>query len=295
MVFTLQNDALKIQVDDVGAELISAVDVRRGKEWLWQGDGRSKVAKAPVVFPYYGRLWNNVLLAEEKEYPAPVNGFAQQMNFACVEQEADTLIFRLCDSAQTRDYFPYPFELNVLFELFGNELKQSIIVKNPGVAFSLDEHLLPFNTGFHPTFAMDESTTTFDQSILFDDEETPTELYLSEGYMTGTSRTPFKDKKFMPLRDAMFQNGSLCLTDLISDELTFANVKTGRLAQIHIADSRYVFFDGPRRGPLPYLTIAQTDGLPDSDERYGEFVNKPGAVILNAGESYTASTTYTFF
>lgn len=295
MVFTLQNDVLRISVDDMGAELVSVWDKRYDLEWIWDGSGRYWQRHAPVLFPYCGKLLDGKLKAEGKSYPAPIHGFARNMTFACVERQDEVLAFRLCDSEETREFFPYPFELTISFELFGNEVRQTAQVKNPGVPFSLAEDLLPFNLGFHPGFAMSADATSFDYKLLFDEAESPLEIFTPEGYVSGSSRERFSAQKVMAVRDAMFNHGSICLAGLLSDTVTLMNSKSGRAVQVGFHDFDYLLFWGPPKGPLGFMCIEPWNGLPDPDRPYGDFANKPGVLRLKPGDAYNAAMTMTFF
>jgi len=55
MIYTLKNDFLKVEIADMGAELMS-VRSKDGCEYLWQGDDRYWASRAPWMFPVCGRL-----------------------------------------------------------------------------------------------------------------------------------------------------------------------------------------------------------------------------------------------
>ena len=51
----LENEELKIQVSDDGAELCSVYDKERGREALWTADPKVWARHAPVLFPVCGQ------------------------------------------------------------------------------------------------------------------------------------------------------------------------------------------------------------------------------------------------
>src|SRR3546814_7543752 len=55
--------------------------------------------------------------------------------------------FRLRDSVETREVYPFAFELEMAFTLEGATLRMAATVRNPGDA------MLPFSFGYHPAFA----------------------------------------------------------------------------------------------------------------------------------------------
>ena len=55
MIYTLENDSLKVQVNSHGGELWS-IQTKDGAEYLWQGDETYWKDRALNLFPYIARL-----------------------------------------------------------------------------------------------------------------------------------------------------------------------------------------------------------------------------------------------
>ena len=55
MLYEISNERLTVSIDSVGAELFAITD-RRGTQYLWQGNPAWWNDRAPVLFPYVGRL-----------------------------------------------------------------------------------------------------------------------------------------------------------------------------------------------------------------------------------------------
>lgn len=296
MEFVLQNELLKLRVSETGAELVSAQDKRNGLDWIWAGSSRFLKEHAPVLFPYCGKLYGGAMRVDGVSYPAQPNGFAKGCEFACIDRTPDKLGFRLCDNDETHKLYPYPFELAVTYELFGNQVQVSAEVKNPGVAFSMGDDPLPFSLGFMPAFSLGRDASCYDYKLVFDRDESPTEIYTSdEDFMSGQTGKLFMGQKILPMRDTMFSNGSICLTGLESNAVTLMNSKTGRAVEVGISDFQYLMLWGAPKGPLPFVCIGPWNGLPDPDVPYGEFSEKPAQMQLLRGESYQVVLTYTFF
>ena len=56
MLHILENDALRVAIDDHGAQLMSIIGKKDGTEYLWQGDARYWGDRAIMLFPICGRL-----------------------------------------------------------------------------------------------------------------------------------------------------------------------------------------------------------------------------------------------
>ncbi|MEO6697641.1 MAG: aldose 1-epimerase family protein, partial [Gammaproteobacteria bacterium] len=83
----LRSSDLSIKVADKGAELQS-LKQSDGLELLWQADPKVWPRHAPHLFPIVGRLPNEILRHEGKNYTLTQHGFARDLNFIC-ENKSD--------------------------------------------------------------------------------------------------------------------------------------------------------------------------------------------------------------
>ena len=56
MLYTIENEKLKVSISDKGAELQNIILKSDGTEYLWQGDERFWSGRAYNLFPICGRL-----------------------------------------------------------------------------------------------------------------------------------------------------------------------------------------------------------------------------------------------
>lgn len=111
------------------------------------GDPAYWAGRAPLLFPIVGRLNADVLRLCDGQYTMQKHGFARRSEFAPVDTSDAQALFRLVDNAETRDQYPFAFELDVHFRLEGSTLHNTVTVRNT------DRCDLPFSFGFHPAFA----------------------------------------------------------------------------------------------------------------------------------------------
>ena len=69
MIYTLENDSLKVQVNSHGGELWS-IQTKDGAEYLWQGDETYWKDRALNLFPYIARLTEGKYTLDGKTYDA---------------------------------------------------------------------------------------------------------------------------------------------------------------------------------------------------------------------------------
>jgi galactose mutarotase-like enzyme len=129
---------------------------RAGREIItWPGDANwSKILKVrggnPVLFPFIARhfvegkneLWRDL---DGTVRPMPQHGFARDAIFLVVEDEDENALrMRLTDSAETRVFYPFAFQFDVVVTLQpGSRLEVRFETTNTG------DRLLPYYPGHH--------------------------------------------------------------------------------------------------------------------------------------------------
>ena len=68
MIHTIENDYLRVSVDDHGAELCSIFDKVHNREVIWQADPAYWKRHAPVLFPNVGRHFEDHYRINGVEY-----------------------------------------------------------------------------------------------------------------------------------------------------------------------------------------------------------------------------------
>ena len=56
MIYTLENETLKLSVNSLGAEMYALEHKPDGAQLLWNGDKAVWPRRAPILFPYAGKI-----------------------------------------------------------------------------------------------------------------------------------------------------------------------------------------------------------------------------------------------
>lgn len=144
-VYTIANEKITVSVNGMGAEL-SSLRGKSGTEYLWDAKPTWWKRSSPVLFPFVGGLKNGCYQVDGKTYPMAQHGFARDMEFSLIEKEDSMLRFRLCSNAETLERYPFPFRLDISYQLEGNSLTVGWDVANTG------EKTMYFSIGAHPAF-----------------------------------------------------------------------------------------------------------------------------------------------
>ena len=129
MIYTMQNEFLTVQVEDLGAQLAS-IRAASGEEYLWQGDPKIWARRAPILFPFIARLRDSSYDIDGVSYQIPTHGFARDTVFTLIGQEPERLSFQLTDTPETQLHYPYSFSLTVTYTLENHRLIKSHQVEN---------------------------------------------------------------------------------------------------------------------------------------------------------------------
>ena len=142
----LENEYLKVSVEDHGAELVSVYDKENEREELWQAKPPYWNRHAPVLFPNVGKHHNDTYRLDGKEYHTSQHGFARDRIFDCISKTESVLIHRLVSDKDTKSYFPFDFELYITHRLEARQLTVEWNVVNKS------GETMYFTIGGHPGF-----------------------------------------------------------------------------------------------------------------------------------------------
>lgn len=289
----IENDALRLSVNSLGAQAVSLVCKRTGRQMLWCGDPSVWNRHAPLLFPYTGRLTGGRFVAEDGlVYAGKPHGFAQDMTFSPVMQTADALSFRLEHGEQTHALFPYPFTLDVVYTLRGHTLLHTARVKNPGGA------CLRFGLGFHPGFAIpfDDAHTYADYDLVFDRPQSPLCIGTLPHGLLGESPNYYlaRNADRIPLTATLFANDSHCMTGLTAKTLSIVERDTGRRISVCIEGFPFVLLWSAKVLPMRFVCIEPWHSLPGEAAGPQAWAQKPCAACLAPGETFETTLSVTF-
>ena len=129
MLYTIENEKLKVSISDKGAELQNIILKSDGTEYLWQGDERFWSGRAYNLFPICGRLTDGRYTYKGKTYNMNLHGFARA-SFFRAEMISDTkAAFVLTPDDEIRTQYPFDFLFRVTYSLNDTELTVSFDVR----------------------------------------------------------------------------------------------------------------------------------------------------------------------
>ncbi len=274
MLYTIENDYLTAQIDDLGAQLHSMKSKEDEKEFIWQGNPAIWYGQAPVLFPVIGQLLDDKFRYDGAEYPMAKHGFARKTLFEAADVEGARAVFLLKSSDETKAMFPFDFELEVCFELVGRALKVTHTVTNT------DDKVMYFSLGAHPGFNCE-----IGDYLEFEESEKGAEVEKidKENIIIGRKfSVDLVEGNKLYLTPELFDDDALIFSDLNSSVVT-----------LHGQDRtvRFDFGDAPFLGVwakpnAPYVCLEPWYGVNDDRIRYGDISQKRGIQSLEPDESF---------
>ena len=146
MAVKLENEFLCVEIAEMGAEVTRIYDKTEDNEILWEGNPIYWKRHSPVLFPNVGKTYKNRVLINGTQYPTSQHGFARDNEFTCIEAANEKASFMFRSSEETKEVYPFDFELHINYKLNKKELTVEWQVKN------CDDETMYFTIGGHPAF-----------------------------------------------------------------------------------------------------------------------------------------------
>ncbi|MDF2541625.1 MAG: Aldose 1-epimerase [Herbinix sp.] len=290
-VYTLQNDQLKLQMDDLGAELTSVLDQKTNKEYLWNADPAYWKRHSPILFPIVGSVKNKTYTYQGKEYTLPQHGFARDAQFICISQSENEIWFRLEATEETLKVYPFLFALEIGYQLIDRSVKCLWKVMNQ------DTSVMYFSIGGHPAFycPLDPSHNQneyyfgFDQKdplhyILVDNQGFAVNKPFEEQYILDT------DQGVCPIDPHMFDHDALIIEHHQCHEVSLLDPSKKPYVTVTF-DAPLFGLWSPTGKNAPFICIEPWYGRCDNSDFFGSLEEKAWINSLAAGDIF--STFYT--
>lgn len=287
----LENSRLRLTVDSLGAQMMSLQNLD-GREYLWQGDPRYWRERAPVLFPFVGRLTGNSYRYGGQVYSMGIHGFAAHQDFSCLCPEPNRLVLELTDNRETREQYPFAFCLKIIYELIKDRVQVTYQVENTGTG------MLPFGIGGHPGFRVPlEEGEQFDDYILeFTGGCQPDRVgFTPQVFLSGQDQPySLNEGKYLPLRHDLFDEDAVILKNM-SREITLRSRVSPHGVQVSYPDMPYLGLWHVPNTDAPYLCIEPWSSLPARQNVVEDFACKSDLIQLGPGKTYINTWSITIF
>jgi galactose mutarotase-like enzyme len=274
VITTISNSILTVQIKHIGAELCSLTDTTN-REYIWNGNPAFWGKHSPVLFPIVGTLKTNTYQYENTEYHLSRHGFAREMDFELIDKQENSATFSLASSPETKEKYPFDFELQLIYTLENKSLKIEYKVFNNG------ESKMPFSIGAHPAFDLPGSFENY--SLAFEKEE-PLKYYLLEdGLISNATNELVLDKNEIHLNYKLFENDALVFKNIASKSITILD-NSNPFLKVSYSDFPDLGIWTPPNAP--FICIEPWFGYSDTVNQFGDLFKKESIQILEANTTF---------
>lgn len=282
-LFQISNDKITVQVDSMGAELKSLKDVATGREYMWNADPQYWKRTSPVLFPLVGGLKGGVYRLDGKEYSMGQHGFARDMEFKLKSQSAHDLWFTLESDEDTLRRYPYPFLLELGYELQEKSVVVKWVVKNP----SGDR--MYFSIGGHPAFLcpIEEGTRQTDYSIRLD-AETQVDVSTLDGGLVNGGTVAYKlENGLLPVTEHLFDGDALVIEHDQAHSVALVKPDGGAYLTVTFDAPLFGIWSPPGK-QAPFICIEPWYGRCDRADFAGDWKEREWGRMLEPEEAFAA-------
>lgn len=289
MLLMIQNEHLCLTVDTLGAEMLSLRSAE-GIEYLWQGDPAYWSDRAPVLFPFIGRLTQNSYRYLGKKYPMEIHGFANKMEFEPVEQGMDYLILELKSTIVTIARYPFDFTLRIIYALNRNKVEIVYQVENRS------QRHMPFGIGGHPGFRVPllPEEKFEDYELEFTYPCRPDRVGFTPAVYLSGHDEPYPFEKKLDLCHDLFDEDAIILKNM-SKEITLRSKVSHRGVCVSYPDMSYLGIWHWPKTDAPYVCIEPWSSLPSRQDVVEDFACKSDLIQLAPQKTYENQWSITVF
>ncbi|TDB61774.1 aldose 1-epimerase family protein [Arundinibacter roseus] len=282
---TIENNFLRISVQETGAELCSIQSVKTGKEYMWQGNPDIWPSYAPVLFPIVGELKDGTYHHEGVSYQLPRHGFVRHNSSVKVMGKTDSSICMGLDyDEDTLLMYPFRFQFRITFSLEENKVVIRHEITNRG------EETMLFSVGGHPGFACPrEADESYEDYYLeFSEKETLSRWRLTDkGLLSGQTEAVLQESAMLPLRHELFKEDALIFKNPKSSKISLKSKKSADVLTVDYEDFSYLGIWAKPDGD--YVCIEPWLGVADSHDSDQQLKDKEAILRLNTKETFTAT------
>ena len=287
MAVKLENEFLCVEIAEMGAEVTRVYDKTEDNEILWEGNPVYWKRHSPVLFPNVGKTYKNRVLINGTQYPTSQHGFARDNVFTCIEAAKERASFMFRSSEETKEVYPFDFELHINYKLNKKELTVEWQVKNCG------DETMYFTIGGHPAFRFAKPEETKADYVLKVPGKEKLEYVLID-ISCGCANvdeihTLQLSEETYPLSDELFANDALV-------------VDNGQIEEAWLCHKDGTPYVGVRSEGFPNYGIWSVEGAPfvclepwmgrcDNAGFNAELSEKPNVNKVEAGEKFIKDYT----
>jgi galactose mutarotase-like enzyme len=282
----LENNKLKINIKQIGAELCNIEAVKNNTRFMWDANPAVWSSFAPNLFPIIGALKHDTYIFENQKYKLPKHGFIRNNKaIKLLEQTPNSLTFGLSYSEESLKIYPFKFHFSITYTLKDNCIEILHTVKN------LDDNTIYFSVGGHPAFKCPVfKNEIYDDYYLefeaFENSETHL-INMDNGLISSKTKPMLSNTKKLNLFHDLFNSDAIIFKDLKSRKIALKSNKNGEILNVNYKDFNHLGIWAKPNGN--YVCIEPWLGIADNESTNQNFKEKEGILTLEPNKTFKAT------
>lgn len=282
----LKNDYLQVEIDEHGAELSRIVDLATNEERLHDANPVFWNRHAPVLFPFVGACYDKTYRIDGQAYAMGQHGFARDMDFVPVAtDEANTSVFVLKSTEETKAKYPYDFALEVKHTLVDRTVKVTWMVTNTSAASPMY-----FQIGAHPALSFPKAYSFAQVALDFHGEDVVSYFRIEDPgsgcVYENEPHTLATPGGKVTLTEDFFDQGVYILE---KDTIQKVTMLVNDTPYVEMTCQGFPYFGVWSKPGANYVCLEPWYGRADAVGFDGDITEKAGEMKLLPGETFTAS------
>jgi galactose mutarotase-like enzyme len=288
MAVKLTNNFISVSIKEKGAELESLFHKAHHLEYIWNANPKFWGKSSPILFPIVGQLKSDTYQYKNKTYSLPRHGFARDHIFEVESRNTNKAVFLLKSSVESKEVYPFDFELRVVYTIEGEKLNVEYQVKN------LSDEVMFFSLGAHPAFNVPliQKTKYTDYYLEFSEEETAPRWTITKQGQIDEPESFLHSATTLPLDKKLFSNDALVFKGLKSTRISLRS--TVHAHGFHFAFEGFPFFGIWAAPDADFVCLEPWCGIADSVKHNQELSEKEGIQKIEC-ELWSRSWSVTCF
>ena len=258
----LENDFLRVEINEAGAEIRGIYNKKNNSEVMWNGDSAWWGRVSPVLFPFVGALRNGVYRYNGIEYPMTAHGFLRDKALEIESVIDNEVWYYFVSNEETKVNYPFDFKVWIGYKLTGNKVDVLWRIENQGTTD------MYYSIGAHPAFLANEGDI-----VSFESNGTTHRYPLVEG---GIGRAYPEEAVDLRIEADAFKNNAVIYDNVESVSLSVN--KTNTDIKVTFPNFEFVgiwsqMIDGKM---APFVCIEPWLGIADEFDFEGSLEDKKG-------------------
>lgn len=286
-IYTIKSGDIAALVTSHGAELQSLKDCRTGQEYMWNADPQYWKRTAPVLFPVVGNYKNKETRYNGRIYSLSRHGFARDMEFELIRVTRSEVWFGLDSDEETMKKFPFPFRLEVGYQIGERKVRTCWRVKNRG------RETMYFSIGGHPAFLcpQKEGEKQTDCYLLFDAQKEIVSRMLGDDGLATDKLLPYAlEDGYLRIAEDLFDNDALVVENHQAQKVSLCRPDKTPYVTVSFDAPVFGVWSVPHK-EAPFVCIEPWYGRCDKESFSGTLQEREWGNALGAGDVFEAEYT----